>query len=227
MGRLAPEVILEQNPIAFDEVITYYQLLFGNLNWPGHISLGRAYEQVEDGREVPKVYDGKREYYNALPNDRLNSYSFLMARTPETYTDTTTLERDVSAIFWVDLKKVRPGFDTPTVEPLRLQVLQMIKDSPYYVSINSYVDEKIEDVFMGYIEKDSENKYLMFPYSGFRIDFTVGYPEPCGEPLDQLITITTANTPVDYILLKLGGRVAKLKLALDGDSLTTELEELL
>jgi len=230
MQRIYPSAPVQQNPVGFDEVMVYYQLLFSNLMWSNHKSFGRAYEQPFNNAKnrVPKIYQGGKEYYDPLPHDALDSYSFLMARSPERRVDEEGLERDVSVVFWFDLRKVLPGIDNPSVESLRLEVEQMIKESMYVGSINGFYDERIEDIFFGYIEDEllEDNQYLMFPYAGFRIDFVAAYPVPCGPPLDNLIMITRSQVPLDWILLKIDDRVAKLHLAYDGDTLITELTEI-
>lgn len=179
---LNPSALEVVNPIAFDEVIASYQHDFAAIAW-NQKSFGRAYEQpdAEGDLRTPKIYQGNGEYYDVLPNDMLNAFSFLMARSEERRTDEDGLERDVSAVFWLNLQEARPGIDEVTVEPLRLNVLKVIKDNPYTMSIERYFDERHEDVFMGYISGDRlrSNKYLMYPFSGFRIDFIVGYPFPC------------------------------------------------
>jgi hypothetical protein len=67
-------------------------------------------------------------------------------------------------------------------------VEKVLKANPWITSIDQYVDEKAEDVFQGYINSgagtlstadDNVNQVLMYPYSGFRFNVTVGYYEDC------------------------------------------------
>jgi hypothetical protein len=230
MKRIFPDVVVQSNPIGFEQVCVYHQMLFSNLIWNDHKSFGRAYEQTDSNgsRHVPKIYQGKRDYYDPLPHDALSSYSFLMGRGPEREVDEACLERDMSAIFWFDLSRVKPSVDDVSIESLRFEVQSLLEQSEYYQGITAFYDERVEDIFLGYITDEllADNKYLMFPYAGFRFDFLVGYPKPCGEELDNLIAITRANVPLDWILLKIDDRVAKLHLAYDGPNLTTALTEI-
>lgn len=184
MSLINPQVLTDLEAVGFEAVIAFYQSAFAALSWNKR-SFGRAFEQPNNNGadRVPKVYTSLGEYYDVLPSDQLQSFSFLMARSPERFTDEASLERDVSAVFWLDLSAVRPGVDKPSISQLSKDALQVIKDSPYFNADGavSVYDEKIEDIFFDYIDNEmmGANKHLMFPFAGFRIDFVVGYPDPC------------------------------------------------
>lgn len=160
-------------------------------------SFGRAWEFPErqpSGRmvKVPKVYSGMGEYLNVLPNDFWPAYCFLMADGPETWDEFTKglsnpKTRPLMAIFWFNLSTIQPG-DYIGTEGLKQQAEAILKQNPYVSSIDSFVDERAEDVFKGYINPgagslstadDDANPYLMYPYSGFRFSFTVKYYDNC------------------------------------------------
>lgn len=184
MSYKNPDILLFTNPIGIDAVVQSYQQSFYNgLPWLEK-SLGRAYEQREGDKKVPKVYTGLKEYYTVLPNDFLKSASFLMARGPERSTPGSEegVERDLSAVFWLNLKEIDADDDSIFTERLRWDVDKIIRAvgyTPEVAPITAYYDEKIEDIFFGYLDEDTAEKnknYLMFPYAGFRIDWTAYFP---------------------------------------------------
>jgi hypothetical protein len=63
-------------------------------------------------------------------------------------------------------------------EELKKQVEVILRANPDVKSINSYFDEKPEDVFQGY-DIDRSSQFLMYPYAGFRFNITIGYFEDC------------------------------------------------
>jgi hypothetical protein len=140
---------------------------------------GRAFEQPLDAgsRRAPFTYIGEGEYFNVLPQDFLSSQSFIMARSPETYTDENIdsgVERDVSIVMWFNL----PETGAESAEALRWQVERLIKENPFVFRISAFYDERIEDIFFGYVSDEAlENgtQYLRFPWFGFRYDMRVAY----------------------------------------------------
>jgi hypothetical protein len=186
MSYSNPDILIIENPIGLDAVIqTYQQDLYAGLPWLTK-SFGRAREFKEDGRKTPKAYMGLGEYHNVLPNDSLQAQSFIMAREQEKwdkypYSD---LSRDLSIVFWANLKEINPNKDYIYTEELRWDVEKIIKENPYTKSINAYWDDRVEDVFMGYIGEnrgvdgqEEKGQLLMYPYAGFRYDITAIYPE--------------------------------------------------
>jgi len=225
MGILNPQVVFEPAPLGFEAVVNSYQQAFSALMW-NEKSFGRAYEQPDDEaeRRTPKVYTQGGEYIDALPNDNLNAFSFIMARSEERYIDGENLERDVSAVFWLDLSRVRPGVDKASVTQFSTEVIKVIQQHPYTMNVQRVYDERIEDIFFGYITNEmmKSNKYLMYPFGGFRIDFTVGYPNPC-DNVNVPMLLTSGEQAINYFTLKAGNKVARVYLVEDNGQLTLEI----
>jgi ferredoxin-fold anticodon binding domain-containing protein len=78
--------------------------------------------------------------------------------------------------FGFNLKRIDPNKDYVFTEQLKHEVEVILKANKWIKTIDSYVDEKVDDVFEGYTI-DPDSKYLMYPYSGFRFNCTVAYPE--------------------------------------------------
>lgn len=198
MSYKNPSIPVIAIPIGLDAVIQSLQQDLATLTWLDK-SFGRAWEFKEKGADgkiikVPKAYMGKGEYHNVLPNDNLKAQSFISVRGNErwdldyTRASDNGLERDLSCIFWFNLKKIDPTKDYIFTELLKKDVEKVIKANKYVKLISNYYDERVEDVFDGYVDgsqggaysiDDHKTQYLMYPYSGFRFDFTVAYWEVC------------------------------------------------
>ena len=199
MSYQDPEIFLLQSPTGLDRAIqSIQQELAAGLTWLDK-AFGRAWEFKEidpaTGKEirVPKCYSGLGEYINVLPNDFLKAQSFITARNEETWPAYSRAtgngkSRDLSIIFWFNLKEINPAKDCIFTEELKKEVEKILKANAYLASINRYYDERVEDVFDGYISQaesgrysvdDTQTQYLMYPYSGFRFDVTVAYNEEC------------------------------------------------
>ncbi len=180
MSYVDPEIPLLETPVGLDSVIQSLQVDLAALPWLEH-SFGRAWA-MEEGRDtVPKCYNKAGEYHNVLPNDHFQSQSFIAVKGEESWEEFSVAaanhkSRKLKIIFWFNLKTINPAKDYIFTEELKTDVERIIKDSAHVQSIDAYVDEKAGDVFEGYALPE-ESKYLMYPYSGFRFDITVGYLE--------------------------------------------------
>lgn len=203
MSYLNPEILPIDSPIGLDRIIQELQEKLETLPWLAK-AFGRAWEFTEktaDGRviRVPKVWQGtdqstgKGEYISVLPNDNITSQSFIMAASAEEWTDfqlfgPTTKERKLKIIFWFNLNEIDPNKDYIFTEELKADVEKLLKSFPHTKSIDSFTDERAEDVFEGYINSgsgtlstadDDVNVYLIHPYAGFRFNITVSFYEDC------------------------------------------------
>ena len=199
MSYQNPTILLIESPVGLDKAIqSIQQELATGLTWLEK-SFGRAWEFKEVDPDtgkierVPKAYSGEGEYFPVLPNDFLKAQSFITVRNEETwpaYSRATgnSKSRELSIIFWFNLKEINPAKDYIFTEELKTDVEKILKFNAYVASINKYFDERVEDVFDGYISQaesgrysvdDTKTQYLMYPYSGFRFDLTVAYTEEC------------------------------------------------
>lgn len=194
-----PQILEIPSPVGIDKVIASLQASLSGITWLTKV-FGRAFELKETDPQgavlrIPKVYDGSGEYYNVLPNDALEdiaSQVFFAVRGPEESREWSpgamagSKERTISLIFWANLQQIDPSKDYIFTEELHAEIEAAIKLNPYVMEFLSYYDERVEDVFDGYISNagfgrynvdDVNNKYLMHPWGGFRMDFRVGYPD--------------------------------------------------
>lgn len=186
MSYANPEILIPEDLQGVDQAIESLRTDFATLPWLEK-SFGRAWEfpeQIGDRKEsVPKVYEGGGEYHSVLPNDHLKAQSFILCIGEEEWTDYTRQhnpkQRRLAVVFWFNLKEIDPDADFIFTERLKVQVEALINVNPYTMRINSFVDERAEEVFRGFIRPDTDTRYLMYPYSGFRFELTVGYREKC------------------------------------------------
>jgi hypothetical protein len=205
MSYSNPDIVLLGNPVGIDAVIqSIQQSLYAGLPWLTK-SFGRAYEFKEgyqDGssvksKRVPKVFigvtdTGEGEYMDVLPNDNLTAQSFIAVKGFENWPaqeffsryNQNSLSRQLSVIFWMNLKVINPTKEYIFTEELKIEAEKIIKTNPYVSTILRYVDERAEDVFdsydlrtVNYTNEDDKTQYLMFPYAGFRFDVEVQYAE--------------------------------------------------
>jgi len=198
MSYSNPSILEISAPTGLDTAIESLRLSMAGLSWE-NTAFGRAWEfkEVDPGSgkviKVPKCYLGEGEYINVLPNDTLktSSQSFIAVRGMERTIEynqfsASSMERDVSLIFWMNLKEIDQAKDWIFTEQLKAEVEALIKANPYVSNILAYYDERVEDVFDGYVDgsqggrysvEDTKTQYLMYPYTGFRFDLTLAYSQ--------------------------------------------------
>lgn len=201
MSYINPNIPQIASAINLDAVIQSIQNDLAAISWHEK-SFGRAwvqYETIGNKRlRVPKCYNTKKEYYNALPNDTFNSISFIATNGDEKpisqngVNSATMKERELKVIFWLHMTKISDfsgldfsGIDFSTygdyvfTEVLKTQVEKVLRNNSYVKSIDRYIDDSIERVYDGYDIEAFDTHYGMFPYSAFRFDITVGYELDC------------------------------------------------
>lgn len=162
-----------------DEVITDVQRELAGLSWLQN-SLGRVKPQYSAAGKLPEpwIYKANGEYYPAYPNDTLDSFSCIYAHDDESFDQETGIlcQRTCSVIVWVDFKKL--AINPPTVERLKQEVIQRLRDMYRVLSVNKAVDQTATGaagVYPGFDVAGLKSKYLTYPYGGFRVEITVHY----------------------------------------------------
>lgn len=129
--------------------------------------------------QVPKVNIGSDEYITPLPNDKNEPIVFFQALASETFGEynkdaISPVTRQIALTWWGKISDF-------SLEDAKWDIIRKLQQSAYVSSIDNYVDERYQDVFpdfSGYITRnDTEQgtQWLMAPYSGFRLTFTVSY----------------------------------------------------
>ncbi len=153
---------------------------------------GRAYDvKTDKNKTLPYFYLNGGDYENTLPNDKYLSQCFFRAKGNEVINfdtnkesrrkERTKFERNLSVIFWINLEKLEylGNVDYIYTENLKVEVIKVLKKCIDVTKITNYYDEDSKKVFEGYDLDDVNKKFLMYPFDGFRIDFTVNYYEEC------------------------------------------------
>lgn len=178
------------DPIDLEAAIERVRCMVEELPWLEK-SFGRAREHAEknpDGQggeiTVPKVYQGKKEYYPVLPNDSLRSYSFFRVagnRVPDDYTPDNISYNEttpVDLIVWGNLQKIDKHKDYIFTEELIRDVRSVLRDNGE-VFITQIADERPEDIFVGYTLDPTQQGLLKYPYFAFRIGMNLRYSSGC------------------------------------------------
>ena len=186
MSSINPTIPVISNPIGIDKPIQEIQIaLSAGLPWLKK-SFGRAWmysERDPSGKvqKYPKCYCGGNDYLNVLPNDQLISQSFFSVRSPEKVENFNRegggnhKTREVSIIFWGNLKKIDGSKSYIYTEELKKQVEMILIQHENIQSINAYYDEKADDIFAPFTLNDVEGQYLVYPLTGFKFDVTIKY----------------------------------------------------
>lgn len=156
-------------------------------------AFGRAWTKprVLGGKTVlePLLFQGSGEYYPALPNDYLQSYSFFRVGSPRTMKNFEQnmnvggqfmLTDPVDLIVWVDLKAINSAMDWIFTETLISDVLKKLNTS-IGLKVTRIYDDKVDDIFQGYDLREIHQGLLLYPYKGFRISCDLTYEFQCIE----------------------------------------------
>lgn len=197
MSYINPKILIISNPKGIDAAIAELQTKLANIPYIDKV-FGRAFRSIEVTKdkkqiEVPKVYQGSKEYYTALPNDNLKSYVFFIATGDDEYLDfnrsqSNEITRDVSLIFWGNLKKINPAKDYIFTELIKADLLRELSFASPVQSINSIVDEEFSEIFKEFRAADKlyigKEQDLMYPFAGVRINMTLAYRDSfdCNSP---------------------------------------------
>lgn len=170
----------------FDAAITsIQQALKSSCTWIDKV-FHRAYifrDKDENGKVMvlPKVWEAGNEWINVLPNDNMKSQSFFTANEPEQVTDYDTNDlvilatRRVSLILWMNTSDAPSTLTGPSLADIKKRLLTVLMASDRVLEVESIIDQDAESVFEGFTINDADTKYLMLPYAGLRINFTLKY----------------------------------------------------
>lgn len=197
MSYINPQILAIPNPKGIDVAIADIQLKLSAVTYLEKI-FGRAFimKEMVNGKEctVPKVYNGKKEYYTALPNDSLSAYVFFVATGPDEYDEfernqSNIIERKVSLIFWCNLKKINPSKDYIFTEEIKADLMKQLSFSSSVKSVDSIIDEEFAEIFseVKLYDKyyEGKNQPITYPFAGLRINMTLSYRDSfdCNAPL--------------------------------------------
>lgn len=179
MAKLTKKIYRNPAPINVDAVIDSVQtLLSDKVDWL-EASYGRAwkeYKTINDKKLTrPMTYQGKAEYFDCLPNDTFQAFSFWFVNDriqPRDYLPNVKVNYtyNVDLICWFNNKKTY-NVDYPMIE----NHIQDFKKVLRYVSsieIKS-IYTSVEEVYRGFSISAIDEKAFTYPFGGFRINMDI------------------------------------------------------
>lgn len=191
------QIAYKENPVLLDRVLQNIQTaLLDNLMWLDH-AFGKAYKlveyQPEGGRVVyPAVYSGNGEYLSVLPNDNMGNFSWFEIYDPQKVTHVgqslSQYTFDGALIFWYDISKIYEDTSVMYTEEIKNEILKVLT-SPGLIPLSGRIlvtdiYERPENIYRGYAYQgenmqEGGKHFLMYPYAGIRIEFTLTARELC------------------------------------------------
>ena len=186
-----PTIPVPTSPKLWDYATAELQTeLAANLSWLTS-AFGKARRQVKtgpDGREVrvPVVYSGTGDYISMLPDGHLGNYCWLdvedYQNLPYGREEYNEIRARVGLVFWLDLRTAYPAdYASRTIEHAKADVMTALR-AVRLTRSNLMVDrvaELPENIYRGYTPGEIDRQFLMFPYTGFRLEGEMIIPEVC------------------------------------------------
>jgi hypothetical protein len=188
-----PTDLYLSDPVGVDFEIQELQKELEHLQWLEY-SFGRAFLSVrpqtgEPNYLYPAVYIGKKDYYDASPNDYLRAYSFMTADSPitvESYDvgEYLKLNQQVSLIVWGNLNKVNQSLgnrygDEHFGSELLHQILSVIKLNRSF-TVKS-IHDNARTVFSDFSVRNKNYKLFYHPYFCYKIVMNCTFEQECYE----------------------------------------------
>lgn len=181
MAKLDKKIYYNPQPINIDAEIRRMQDSIALINWMD-ACYGRAWKQFENdpkgGRPivVPVTYQGKKEYFNCLPNDTFSSFCFFIVNDSVKPLDYNFLQKgtylyNVDLIVWYNQRKTHPSVDYPLLENLSQDIKKALRGNPR-VTINDIFFEP-DKVYRNFTLDSNREQQAMFPFGCFRLNLDV------------------------------------------------------
>lgn len=192
-----PSIPVPTSPKLWDYAVAELQSeLAANITWLTS-AFGKAQRMAKtgpDGREIrfPGVFTGSNSsnslggYLNMFPDGHIGNYSWLdvadyqeMQVERELYQE---LRADIGLVFWLDLRTAYPAdYESRTIEHAKSDVITALRAVRLTRStlLIDRVAERVENIYRGYTYSEVESQFLMFPFTGFRLDGEMIIREQC------------------------------------------------
>lgn len=145
----------------------------------------------------PRIYSGAKEYWNVMPNDDQQAFSFMVGVGPvlpvgdniQPYMRPDRWTKRLDLIFFLDLSKIDSAKQYVYTEELNEDVLIELKKVPG-VLVNQIWMEDIRDVYEGFDLTEIKLQHLYYPFAGIRYELEVSYS------IESLFCVNTVNDPI-------------------------------
>lgn len=167
---------LKTNPKMFDRVVEPIQRAFANaFPWLDH-AIGIC-EHLTSTKEKKRynyagLYIGGGQYEQIMPCEELGNFCFFYLRDPQTFgsVDRNLVKSPYSLIFWYDLRQVLPEGDERNREEIKGQIMGVLNRLHLAGFEITRIYEKPDNVFSDFSYDPQQNRNLMHPFAGLRID---------------------------------------------------------
>ena len=168
-----------------DRVISSINTVLANIPWIER-RFNKALLLPEMRNEIeyrqPRIYSGGGEHFNVMPNDRLQSFSFMMGVGPAALvgdeitggSNPVLWTKRIDLIIYGDLKKIDPAKDYVFTEELNENVLVELAKVRNVIITNVWYED-IRDVYEGIDLSEIERDYLYYPKFGLRYQLQATY----------------------------------------------------
>ena len=160
-------------------------LNFFNYNFPK-----AERKRTLDGADItpyykPQIYLKSKEWFNLLPDDTVNAFSFFYTNSPKTNfsDDFYSWSQDINLVVWANLSNIDPTEDSIFKENLIQQFLNVIVENKYFDQITGVTNifDGIDQTWSDFDLVDEDTaRFIKGNTATFRIVFTARYTvDPC------------------------------------------------
>lgn len=172
--------------IGLDGTITIIQTELLTLTWLSKC-FHRAYRHAEQPTgqnrpiQVPKTWQGGKEWINVLPNDNQPAQAFFWPIGDEDVIGDydihvgPLMEADIALIVWVNTNKLAGHTTGPSLANQKADVIRILNNNDLVVNIAGLIDRSAPEIFEPFTITDERTQYTMLPYQGFRVNFRVKF----------------------------------------------------
>lgn len=197
MRENSVQIRYKDNPVLLDKILQDMQKsLMDRLKWLNY-AFGRAYKLVEhrsDGNKFiyPAMYNGNGEYVSLLPNDNFGNFSWFDIYDPQKITQVVQSLPQYTfsgaIIFWYDLSSIYEDETVMHTEEIKDEIIRVLTTPGLITTtgrlVINEICERFENIYNNYNYKgegiqDIDKQFLMYPYAGIRIEFTLITRELC------------------------------------------------
>lgn len=164
------------NPKMFDlAVLPIQKALAANLPWLDH-AIGICEQLTDIKNKKPfnfaALYLSNEQYEQIMPCEELGNFSFFYLRDPQVTMpkDRNLVKSPYSLIFWYDLRQVLPEGDERNREEIKGQIMGVLNRLHLAGFEITRIYEKPDNVFSDFSYDPQQNRNLMHPFAGLRID---------------------------------------------------------
>lgn len=184
-------VPLIPDPRGVDLPIQTLQQSLGTISWM-EFAFGKAFTKKGVSgtgfRNVPKVYQRKKEFLSVEPTDEVAAFCFFEIAGDQIITNyrardfNFNVEVDVSLIVWANLKRIDDTRDYIFSEELKDDVIDKINKNASFHQLNS-IEMGVEKAFSSWTVA-TDDRFYAENFVALKFNMTLTFEPPCYEPAD-------------------------------------------